>query len=56
MINETINKLKSDADKNPIIFVTGGNAKFILPHIHHKLYFEEALVLKGLKIIYDLNN
>lgn len=56
MINETINKLKSDADKNPIIFVTGGNAKFILPYIHHKLYFDEALVLKGLKIIYDLNN
>ena len=55
MINETLHKLKSDSDSDPIIFVTGGNAKFVLPYIHHKLHFDEGLVLRGLKIIYELN-
>jgi type III pantothenate kinase len=56
MINETVNHLKSLSNgTEPIIFITGGNAQLILPYIKHKIYFEEALVLKGLKVIYDLN-
>jgi len=56
MIGETINQLSNTSDQNmPIIFATGGNARFILPHLRYKILFEEALVLKGLKVIYDLN-
>lgn len=56
MISETINQLVTTNNQNmPIIFATGGNAKFILPYLKHKVLFEEALVLKGLKVIYDLN-
>ena len=57
MINETVNQLKDNSNqKLPVIFITGGNSKFILPQLKYKVFFEEALVLKGLKIIYDLNS
>jgi type III pantothenate kinase len=56
MIGETIDQLSTTSDYNmPIIFTTGGNAKYILPHLNYKVLFDEALVLKGLKVIYDLN-
>ena len=55
MISETIENLKNESNTNPIIYVTGGNAKFILPYLSCTVYYEEALVLKGLKIMYDLN-
>ncbi|HSW55518.1 MAG TPA: type III pantothenate kinase [Ignavibacteriaceae bacterium] len=56
MIGETINQLSAASDQIiPMIFATGGNARFILPHLKYKVLFEEALVLKGLKVIYDLN-
>jgi len=56
MIGETIDQLSTTSDYNmPIIFTTGGNAKYILPHLNYEVLFEEALVLKGLKVIYDLN-
>ena len=55
MVNETAEKLKNDSNNDPVIFVTGGNSKLILPYFRYKAYYEEALVLKGLKIVYDLN-
>jgi len=56
MINETINHLSELSNQNmPLLFATGGNAKHVLPHLKYKVFFEEALVLKGLKVIYDLN-
>lgn len=54
-INETVNKLREDSKQDPVIFVTGGNARFILPRIKNKVIYNEALVLKGLKLIYDMN-
>lgn len=56
MINEVVKKIKEVSKITPLIFATGGNSKFILPQIKHEVFFEEALVLKGLKHIYDLNN
>ena len=56
LINETVNGLKEmSKGTEPIIFATGGNAELIIPYLNHKIYHVEALVLKGLKIIYDLN-
>jgi pantothenate kinase type III len=57
MISETINQLKSESnDVEPLIFATGGNADVVLPHIKYKIIFQRDLVLRGLKVIYDLNN
>ena len=56
MINETIYHLSELSNQNmPILFTTGGNAKHVLPQLKYKVLFEEALVLKGLKVIYDMN-
>lgn len=56
MINEIVNQLSAISENTlPLIFATGGNAEFILPHVKHKIIYEEALVLKGLKVIYELN-
>jgi type III pantothenate kinase len=56
MISETINYLSSISEQRiPLIFATGGNAKYILPYLKYKVLFEEALVLKGLKVVYNLN-
>ncbi len=57
MISETINYLTSESNKvPPLIFATGGNAESILPHINHKIIYDKSLVLRGLKVVYDLNN
>jgi type III pantothenate kinase len=56
MIHKTISHLTEISNEiMPILFATGGNAKHVLPHLKFKVLFEEALVLKGLKVIYDLN-
>jgi type III pantothenate kinase len=56
MISKTINHLSEISNQNmPILFATGGNAKHVLPHLKYKVLVEEALVLKGLKAIYEMN-
>ncbi len=37
------------------IFITGGSAKDFLPHFDFEFQFEKALVLLGIKAIYDKN-
>lgn len=56
MINETISYLTNKSKVSPLIFATGGNARYVLPYLDKRIIFDEALVLKGLKTIYDLNN
>jgi len=55
MIKETINYLEKNSGVQPIIFATGGNARYILPYLDPKIIFDEALVLKGLQKVYELN-
>jgi len=53
MIHESITLLKP-RPKN--IFITGGNAEYIIPHLKIDAKYEKALVLYGIKAIYDKNN
>ena len=55
MINETVNYLFDKSRVQPLVFATGGNSSHILPYLKLKVFFEEVLVLKGLKIIFELN-
>jgi type III pantothenate kinase len=55
LINEAVNYLYDISRIPPLVFATGGNAGYILPHLKVKASFEEVLVLKGLKIVYELN-
>ncbi len=56
LINESVNYLYRESKHFPLVFATGGNAKIIIPYLKHQLIYEESLVLRGLKVIYDLNN
>ena len=52
MIHQTIGLLT----KQPkCVFITGGNAKYIIPHLKFDVRFEKALVLYGIKAIFDRN-
>jgi type III pantothenate kinase len=54
MINQTINYLKGKNKKSKIlIYVTGGNAEFILPHFKFNYVYEKGLVLYGIKAVYE---
>jgi len=56
MISEVVNQLRQKGTQpTPLIFTTGGNAELIVPHLKQKIIFEKDLVLRGLKVIYDLN-
>ena len=52
MIHQTIGSL---AKKPKKVFITGGNAKYIIPHLKYYMKYEKALVLFGIKAIYDRN-
>ena len=52
MIHQTIASLSEQPKK---IFITGGNAKYIIPHLRFDVKYEKALVLYGIKAIYEKN-
>lgn len=57
MIEKTINYLKKDKSaKNVFVYVTGGNAKKIIPHFDFEFIYEEALVMYGINDLWKLNN
>jgi type III pantothenate kinase len=55
-ISGMINQVVSDLPKTPKkIYITGGNARFVLPLLKFEVIHEKALVLYGIKAIYDRN-
>jgi type III pantothenate kinase len=52
VIHETIASLSKQPKK---VFITGGNAKYIIPHLRFDVKYEKALVLYGIKAIYKKN-
>jgi type III pantothenate kinase len=53
LIYQTINHLKQNNDAKIIIYVTGGNAGYLLPYLNFDYIFEEGLVLYGIKAVYE---
>ncbi|MBI9070022.1 MAG: type III pantothenate kinase [Melioribacteraceae bacterium] len=59
IINSTIcviEKSVSQLNTRTKLIITGGNAKFIEPHLDLEYEFIEDLVLRGVKKIFELNN
>ena len=54
VISQTITYLinKNKADKI-IIYVTGGNAEYLLPYLNFKFIYEKGLVLYGIRSVYE---
>ena len=57
MIEKTIDLLKKERSaKDIFIYITGGNAKKIIPHLDLDFIYEENLVLYGVNALRMLNN
>lgn len=56
LLQKTIEELKrNEAAEEVYVYATGGNAKYILPHLSFETFFEEGLVLRGIKSVYEAN-
>ena len=52
-INRAIEHLKQKNNKAAVeIYITGGNAKYILPYLEYEYIFEKGLVLYGIRSVY----
>ena len=55
MVDGMIDRICDEVDSSLPVYATGGLASVITPHCKHNITYDEHLVLKGLKIIYDKN-
>jgi type III pantothenate kinase len=57
MIEKTINDLKAERSARKVfVYLTGGNAEKIIPHLNFNFVYEEGLVLYGVNALYKLNH
>ncbi len=54
-IDGMIRKIRQEAGNEAKVIATGGLSKIILPHCEIDIAYDDQLVLKGLKKIYDMN-
>lgn len=55
MIDGMIDRFEEELGATATIVATGGLSGTIIPFCNHKIIFDDDLLLKGLKIIYDKN-
>ena len=50
-----IDRMEEELGETPSIVATGGLSRFVTPLCRHKIHYDEALLLKGLLILYRKN-
>lgn len=55
MIDGLINRIEAKLGEKTTVIVTGGLSKMIVPYCEREVIHDEDLLLKGLKIIYNMN-
>ena len=55
MIDGILDRMEKELGEPPTIIATGGLARFITPLCRHKILVDDALLLKGLLILYRKN-
>ena len=56
LIDGMLDKIEEEMGQKLTIIATGGLAKALIPYCKHDIILDDALLLKGLKIIYEKNN
>lgn len=56
MIDGIIDRMEAELGAPASIIATGGLARFIVPLCRHKIVYDDALLLKGLLILYEKNH
>ncbi len=55
MIDGMIERIEEEKGKNMTVIATGGLARLVVPYCKKKIIVDEALLIKGLEIIYEKN-
>ena len=50
-----LDRMEKELGETPTVIATGGLARFITPLCRHEIIFDDALLLKGLLILYRKN-
>ena len=57
LIDKTLDGIKAQYKVEEIkVFYTGGNAEIISPFLPKEFNFDKALVLRGVKVVWEINN
>ena len=56
MIDGIIDRMEAELGKTPSVIATGGLSRFVVPLCRHKIIDDEALLMKGLWILYEKNH
>lgn len=56
MIDGILDRMEEELGTTPSIVATGGLSRFVVPLCRHKIVYDDALLLKGLLILYEKNN
>ena len=55
MLDGMIDRMRAELGQEAPVVATGGLAGMVIPYCRHKIVLERELMIRGLKIIYDLN-
>ncbi|MEF9970626.1 MAG: type III pantothenate kinase [Ruthenibacterium sp.] len=55
MLDGMIDRIEEEMGEKTTVVVTGGLGKFVVPYCKHKIIYDDALLLKGLWLIYQKN-
>lgn len=54
-IDGMIGRIQEELHISPVVVAAGGMAKYIIPYCRERIYMDDALLLKGLNLIYRRN-
>ena len=55
MIDGIIDRMEEELKEKATIIATGGLSRFVVPLCRHDILYDEALLMKGLWILYEKN-
>lgn len=55
LLDGIITRMEQELGGKAVVLATGGLAQFVIPHCRHQILYDDGLLLKGLKLLYDKN-
>ena len=55
MIDGILDRMEDELGQSATVVATGGLSRFVVPLCRHKIVYDEALLMKGLWILYEKN-
>ena len=55
MLDGILDRMEEELGEKPTVIATGGLSRFVVPLCRHQITYDESLLLKGLRILYEKN-